>query len=59
MGHPKPENPTQTDNSNGNDIANETIQKKISKSIDMGLYWIKDHVPQGQFHVLWRPDRQS
>ena len=47
--------PLQTKNSTSIGITNKTIQNKRSKSIDMLLYWLKDHVSKGQYHVFWCP----
>ena len=53
MGHPQPATPPQTDNDTASGIVNETIQQKYSKSIDICVYWLKDHIQKGQFHVFW------
>ena len=55
MVHPQPATPLQTYNSTDSGIANETIQKKQSKPIDMHFYWLKDSVRKVQFQVFWHP----
>jgi hypothetical protein len=45
--------PITTDNSTASGIANDTIQQKRSKAMDMRFYWIRDRVKQKQFLVHW------
>jgi hypothetical protein len=46
--------PITTDNSTASGIANDTIQQKRSKAMDMRFYWIRDCVKQIQFLVHWK-----
>jgi hypothetical protein len=43
-----------TDNSTAMGIANDSINQKCSKAMDMRFYWIRDRVRQGQFIIHWR-----
>ena len=51
MNWPQPPTPIQVDNSTAVGIANQTIKKKMSKSMDMRFYWVIDRIKQGQFRV--------
>ena len=55
MGHPQPATPIQVDNSTACGIANNNIQLRRSRAIDMRFYWVRDRVDQDQFHVYWKP----
>jgi hypothetical protein len=54
VGHPQPPTPLKTDNTTAEGLANDSVQQKRSKAIDMRFYWIRDRVRQKQFHVYWR-----
>ena len=53
--YPQPATPIQVDNSTVNGFANDTIEQKRSKAIDMSFYWIHDCTSQGQFLIYWQP----
>jgi hypothetical protein len=55
MGHPQPPTPIQTDNTTAHGIANNKIQPKATKSMDMKYHWIRDREAQEQFRIYWRP----
>ena len=55
MGHPKVPTPLQVDNTTALGFANKNIKQKMSKAIDMRLYWIQDRKDQGQFTIYWSP----
>ncbi len=59
MGHPQPATPIQVDNSTACGIANNNIQLRRSRAIDMRFYWVRDRVDQAQFHVYWKPGRSN
>ena len=54
LGYPQPPTVILCDNSCAVGIAQNSIQQKHSKAIDMRFYWVQDRVAQGQFVVLWR-----
>ena len=54
LGHPQPPTPLQTNNSTACGIANDTVNQRRSKAIDMRFYWIQDRVRQQQFFIYWR-----
>ena len=51
LGHPQPATPIQVDNSTSDGFANDTINKKRSKAIDMRFYSIRDSTSQDQFLI--------
>ena len=51
LGYPQPPILLRMDNTVAIGIANDTINTKRSKSIDMRFYWLRDRVRQGQFKV--------
>ena len=55
MGHPQPDTPIQTDNSNATGIANGNVKQRKSKAMDMRFFWVQDRVQQKHFIVYWRP----
>jgi hypothetical protein len=57
-GHPQPPTPMEIDNTTATGYSNGTIKQKRTKAMDMGFYWIKDRVKQGQFNVYWVPGYQ-
>ena len=54
LGYPQPPTVILCDNSCAVGIAQNSIQQKHSKAIDMRFYWVQDRVAQGQFVVIWR-----
>ena len=55
MGHPQGPNPLQVDNTTALGFANKNIKQKMSKAIDMRLYWIQDRKDQGKFTIYLSP----
>ena len=54
MGFPQPTNDIQTDNACAAGIANDTINQKLSKAMDMRYEWVRDQVREGILSVTWR-----
>ena len=52
MVHPQPTTPVATDNTAANTIVNGTSKQKISSSIDMKFYWVRDRIIQNHFQIL-------
>jgi hypothetical protein len=46
-------------NSTAAGFANNTINQKRSKAMEMRFYWNKDQVEQGQFLIYWRPGSEN
>jgi hypothetical protein len=51
MGHEQDSTELKNDNTTADGIINNTVQQKLSKAMDMRLYWVKDRVEQDQFNV--------
>jgi hypothetical protein len=54
LGHKQPPTPIQTDNSTACGVANNKIQPKATKAMDMRFYWLKDRETRKQFRIYWR-----
>jgi hypothetical protein len=55
MGHPQPATPIHVDNSTAVGIANNTVKRQRSRSMEMRYFWIADQVRRGIFNVKWHP----
>ena len=55
MRHPQTATPIQVDNSTCDGIMSSKIQQKLSKAMEMYLYWVRDTVKQKHFDVFWKP----
>ena len=55
MGHPQPPTPLYCDNEVAIGLATDTINLKLSKSLDMRFHWLRDRVRQGHFRVIFVP----
>jgi hypothetical protein len=51
LGHKQPPTPIQTDNSTAYGVANNEIQPKATKAMDMQFYWLKDREAHKQFRI--------
>jgi hypothetical protein len=58
LGHKQTPMPMETDNTTATGYSKGTIKQKHTKAMDMGFYWIKDTVKQGQFQIYWGPGYQ-
>jgi hypothetical protein len=58
LGHPHPPTLLETDNTTATHYSNGTITQKCTRAMDMHLYWVKDRVRKGQFHVYRSPGYQ-
>ena len=55
LGHPQPDTPIQVYNSTADGFANDTIEQKRLKAINMRFYRIRDRTIQGQFLIYCQP----
>jgi hypothetical protein len=55
MGYPQPPTPIFCDNEVAIGLANDSINIKMSKSLDMRFHWLRDRIRQHQFRVLFVP----
>jgi hypothetical protein len=54
LGYPQPPTYILVDNEVASGIANNTIEPKRTKSIDMQFHWLRDRVQLQEFIVIWR-----
>jgi hypothetical protein len=59
LGHPQPPTPICYDNSTAAGIANNTIKRQRSRSMEMCYFWIADQVASKQFAVHWHPGLEN
>ena len=55
MGHTQPATPVHCDNATAVGIANKTIKRLRSKSMEMRFFWIVDQAKWGRFAIRWHP----
>ena len=59
MGWPQPKTPIQTDNSTAVGFTNKKIVNKVTKLVDMKLWWLRDRDSQEQFRYYWEPGSEN
>jgi hypothetical protein len=59
LGHPQPPTPIHCDNSTAAGIANNTVKRQRSRSMEMRYFWIADQVARNQFSVHWHPGLEN
>ena len=59
LGHPQPPTPIHCDNSTAAGIANNTVKRQRSCSMEMRYFWIADQVARKQFDVKWHPGQEN
>ena len=55
LGHKQPPTPAHCDNSTAAGIANDSVKKQHSRSMEMQFFWVTDQVKNGSFDVQWHP----
>jgi hypothetical protein len=59
MGHQQPQTPIQTNITTPEGVANNKIQPKYTKAMDMRFHWLRNQEAQGQFKIYWQPGRTN
>jgi hypothetical protein len=59
MGYPQPPTPIFCDNEVAIGLANDSINIKMSKSLDMRFHWLRDRIRQHQFRVIFVQGRRN
>jgi hypothetical protein len=59
IGHPQPPTPIFCDNEVAIGLATDSINLKMSKSIDMRWHWVRDRIRQGHFRAAFVPGLQN
>jgi hypothetical protein len=55
MGHPQPKTLVHCDNATAVGIANNSIKRQHSRSIEMQFFWVGDKSAQGMYDITWHP----
>ena len=53
MVHQQPTTPVVMDNIEANSIINVTAKQKISRAINMRIYWVIDRIRHNHFYIFW------
>ena len=59
LGHPQPPTHVHCDNKTATGIANDTVKKHRSRSMEMRFFWVTDQVKHGHFDVQWHPGQEN
>ncbi|KAL7500917.1 hypothetical protein ACHAWT_008970 [Skeletonema menzelii] len=59
LGHPQPPTPVHCDNATATGIANDTVKKHRSRSMEKNYFWVTDQVKRKQFDVKWHPGKEN
>ena len=59
LGHTQPPTSVHCDNSTAIGIANDSVKKQCSRSMEMELVWVSDQVKNGSFDVQWHPGQEN
>jgi hypothetical protein len=59
MGHPQPKKSVHCDNATAVGIANNTIKRQRSQSMEMRFFWIGDKIGQQMYNLKWDPGQEN
>ena len=59
LGHPQPKIPVHCDNATAVGIANNTIKRQRSRSMEMRYFWVGDKVAQDLYSLSWYPGQEN
>jgi hypothetical protein len=59
MGHPQPKTPVHRNNATAVGIANNTVKRQQSRSMEMRFFWVGDKVAQDMFALQWHPGQEN
>jgi hypothetical protein len=59
LGHKQPPTPIHCDNKTATGIANDTVKKQRSRSMEMRFFWVGDQVKRQRFDVRWHPGQEN
>jgi hypothetical protein len=59
MGHPQPLTTVHCNNPNAVGIANNTVKRQRSCSMEMRFFWVADAVDQGKFNIKYYPGKEN
>jgi hypothetical protein len=58
MRHPKPKTPVNCNNTMAIGIANNSIKKQHSWSMEMLFFWLGDKIAQNMYDLSWHPGQE-
>lgn len=58
LGHPQPPTPVHCDNATATGIANDTVKKHRSRSMEKNFFWVTDQVKRKIFDIQWNPGKE-
>jgi hypothetical protein len=59
MGHPQSKTPVHCINATAVGIANNTIKRQRSRSMEMRFFWIGDKIAQQMYNLKWHPGQEN
>ena len=59
LGHTQPPTPVHYDNITATGIANNSVKKHRSRSMEMKFFWVSDQVKHGSYDVQWHPGQEN
>ena len=59
MGHSQPKTPVHCNNAMAVGIANNSIKRKQSHSMEMRFFWVGDKIAQNMYDVCWHPRMEN
>ncbi len=58
-GHPQPQTPIHCENATVVGIANNTVKRQRSPSMEMRFFWVGDKIAQEMFSLKWHPGQEN
>jgi hypothetical protein len=59
LGHPQPKTQVHCNNATTVGIANNTIKRQHSQSMEMRYFWVCDKIAQDAYSVQWHPGQEN
>lgn len=59
MGHSQPPTPVHCDNKTATGIANDTLKRQRSRSMEMRYFWVTDQVHRKILDIIWQPGAEN
>ena len=59
LGHPQPRTHIHCDNATAVGIANNTVKRQRSRSMEMRYFWVSDKVAQNPYDIKWHPGKEN
>jgi hypothetical protein len=59
LGHPQSKTMVHCDNSTAISIANNTVKRQHSQSMEMRYFWVCDKIAQDAYNVKWHPEQEN